>query len=92
MWKFKFSKLLLRQRVNVDACTGCGICAALCPVNAIEIIDGKAQVGLACEYCQRCAAVCPEKAIRTNGRNYQPYSVANEELLKFWNNKDNTQC
>ncbi|WP_326907152.1 4Fe-4S dicluster domain-containing protein [Sedimentibacter sp. MB31-C6] len=25
--------------INIEKCTGCGICYKLCPVNAIEMID-----------------------------------------------------
>ena len=47
-----------------DACTGCGECAEICYLNAIEIIDGRAVRKDICRLCGRCAARCPNRAIR----------------------------
>ena len=57
-------RLQLQYRV-LDSCSGCTVCAQMCPLNAIEarpylkheIIDGK------CTRCGLCVPACPEQAI-----------------------------
>lgn len=50
--------------VNEERYTGCGECAAVCPVEAIVIAEKKAQVKEEeCVECGACAEGCPEKAI-----------------------------
>ncbi len=52
-------------QVNEDMCSGCGTCAALCPFNAIEIVNTKAKVNaVLCKGCGTCAATCRNGAIR----------------------------
>lgn len=53
--------------VNIDLnkCTGCLQCVAVCPFKALDDIEGKpkAAEGRLCVKCLHCAAVCPQKAI-----------------------------
>jgi ferredoxin len=44
-------------------CTGCNICSKVCFVNAIEIVEGKAQITDQCRGCGRCVEACPTQAI-----------------------------
>lgn len=45
-------------------CFGFGSCAAVCPFNAIQIIDGVAVVDRTkCKACTKCVAVCPKHLI-----------------------------
>ena len=46
-----------------ENCTGCGTCARVCPVNNIEIIDGKPVWLHHCENCYACYAWCPKNAV-----------------------------
>ena len=46
-----------------DNCTGCGICAGLCPLNNIRIVDGKPSWGKECTHCMACICRCPSEAI-----------------------------
>jgi predicted aldo/keto reductase-like oxidoreductase len=46
-------------------CKGCGICINNCPIEAITLNDGKAQVDEEkCILCGYCASVCPQFALR----------------------------
>lgn len=46
-----------------DRCTGCGKCAARCPLNNVKLIDGKPSWGKNCTHCMACIAGCPAEAI-----------------------------
>jgi RnfABCDGE-type electron transport complex B subunit len=46
-------------------CLGYGTCARICPVNAIAVVDGLAQVDRnLCIACGRCVTACPRKIIK----------------------------
>lgn len=47
-------------------CTNCGVCAAECPVQAIDKKDPKKVDDKACISCMRCISVCPHTARKAN--------------------------
>ncbi len=52
------------MKVNKDVCIGCGSCVGSCPVEAITLVDGKAEINQeTCVHCGTCAGVCPVNAI-----------------------------
>jgi heterodisulfide reductase subunit A len=55
--------------VSVEDCRGCGLCVALCPYGAIELVDterGKRAhtIEVACKGCGTCGSTCYRRAIR----------------------------
>lgn len=45
-------------------CAGCGSCAVKCPMQAIQIENGKAVVSNKCVLCGYCGAYCPEFCLK----------------------------
>ncbi|NLD93909.1 MAG: 4Fe-4S binding protein [Fibrobacter sp.] len=41
-------------KVDKEKCTGCAACTSACPMDAIEIKNGKAQISDACAECGVC--------------------------------------
>lgn len=61
----------ITSSINKDICSGCGICAAVCPYNAIQIMTEKDKrvadaVTALCKGCGTCGAACPSGAISMN--------------------------
>jgi glutamate synthase (NADPH/NADH) small chain len=57
---------------DIDKCEGCGLCARVCPNNAIEMVEVKhrgetkkcPQIDMSkCCYCGLCQDICPSGAI-----------------------------
>ncbi len=52
-------------KVINNLCTGCGMCVAVCPYDALALKDGKAAVNeVLCEGCGTCTATCLRSAIQ----------------------------
>ena len=51
-------------QIDLEKCTGCGLCVPVCPFNVIEIVDEKAQVKEGCNLCGACVDACTFEAIR----------------------------
>ena len=50
--------------VDKETCIGCGTCKSVCPVEAIDMVDGKAKINKEiCISCGACKASCPVEAI-----------------------------
>jgi ferredoxin len=52
-------------KLDVDACTGCGMCEIVCPHRVFVVENGKARITDldACMECGACAKNCPVDAI-----------------------------
>ncbi len=65
-----FNPVWVRVRQGVgdfhatEKCVGCGKCARLCPLNVIEVVNGKPiWHGKNCAHCMSCIQNCPVEAI-----------------------------
>ena len=51
-------------KVNADTCVGCAACIGTCPVEVLEMKDGKAVYkGDGCIECGACVSACPVEAL-----------------------------
>jgi electron transfer flavoprotein alpha subunit len=50
-------------KVDKEKCTGCAACKSACPMDTIEMKDGKAQVNDMCVECGACISECPRGAL-----------------------------
>ena len=48
--------------IAYSTCTQCGLCVELCPMENLEIINGKVVQKDNCTICYRCVNICPQKA------------------------------
>ena len=59
------SRQLMDWALNVDEnCTGCGICANVCPVGNIHMADRMPVWQHGCEQCFACLHWCPKEALQ----------------------------
>jgi NAD-dependent dihydropyrimidine dehydrogenase PreA subunit len=51
-------------QVQEERCDGCGTCVEVCPVGAVQLVAGRAQIDRAsCTGCMLCLDSCPNDAI-----------------------------
>jgi len=51
-------------KVDADLCFGCGACVALCPPDALDIVEQIAIVDeQTCTHCEHCIPACPVFAL-----------------------------
>ncbi len=54
----------MAAKIDKEKCVGCETCVGQCPVEAIKIVDGKAEVNADdCVSCGACKDACPCEAI-----------------------------
>ncbi|MGC8718470.1 MAG: FAD-binding protein [Thermodesulforhabdaceae bacterium] len=53
----------MKAIIDRDLCTGCGTCVDVCPVGAISLVEGKAEVSDDCTLCGMCVDSCEFRAI-----------------------------
>ena len=60
----KFARDTSPFYVDKEKCTGCGLCAKMCPASTIKLIDGRPTWNKKCYQCLRCINNCPHAAIQ----------------------------
>lgn len=70
-----------------ESCIECGICARVCPVHNIRMVDGRPTWHHRCEQCFACLQWCPEEAIQfgsetTGKRRYHNPEVTLAEMIR----------
>jgi ferredoxin len=51
-------------KIDKETCIGCGACVGTCPVQALSMVDGKAEVDAGtCVDCGACVGACPVQAL-----------------------------
>lgn len=67
LWAFLYEAIgdYARARLRADErCAGCGLCVQLCPVDNVDLRDGRSHFGDHCPLCMRCIHACPQEAIQ----------------------------
>ncbi|MBE0466605.1 MAG: 4Fe-4S binding protein [Candidatus Desulforudis sp.] len=66
-----FPRTRARLLYDPARCTYCGICANICPANAIAMKEERDSLSIeriydsfSCIYCARCAEFCPDSALQ----------------------------
>ncbi len=61
--------MVLNPVVDMETCTGCGLCGEMCQFSGIVVVNGKPLVFQEmCHSCGGCTLVCPVKAITEKER------------------------
>ena len=72
-WLFDTFFIKPKKFYATDECISCGICAKVCPLNNITMVDGKPVWDKTCIHCLACINRCPKLAIeygkKTQGKN-----------------------
>ncbi len=57
-----------KLKIDDERCVGCGMCAKLCPMDNIALVERKAIASNRCTMCYRCINKCPRQAITLLGK------------------------
>ena len=83
----KLYNRLTKEYTTSAACTGCGTCAALCPVGNIKMQNEKPSFQHDCQKCMACIQWCPTQALnyknKTQNRGrYHNTNVSLQEIIE----------
>ncbi|MDR0856706.1 MAG: EFR1 family ferrodoxin [Clostridiales bacterium] len=74
-------------RVNKKTCTGCGLCAKICPAAAVTLENGRPHFSSRCQCCMGCLHLCPQNALTClrhtrKSPRYRHPAVQPQELVR----------
>ena len=50
--------------IDAEECAGCGVCEDVCPVEAVQVVNGVARIDQdRCNECEACVEACPNEEI-----------------------------
>lgn len=85
MRMFPLSAEAYRRFYVEDSCSGCGMCASLCPEDNIRMSGGRPVIGGNCLTCGACYHNCPSASIRYRGEKsrvqYRHSGVSLRDIL-----------
>ena len=68
------------EKIDHDLCTGCGICADICPMDVIRMDEDGEKAVIKyqedCMLCEFCSLDCPEEAITVTPEKMSPLIVS----------------
>ncbi len=69
--------------VDKNECVCCSVCVEECPVDAISLVDEKAEINMAeCIRCGNCHEVCPQEAVKHDSERIPQEVKINVEKVK----------
>lgn len=70
-----------RPEIDLNKCSGCGECAAICPVDAVTTAEKSVKIDTGkCIFCSKCAEVCGAGALKF-GSEYRLAAMSRENLI-----------
>ncbi len=83
--------------VDKEKCAGCNICVDNCPVGAISMKDGKAEIDMdKCIRCGKCHEICPQNAVRHDSekipQEVEKNIVRTKRLLNYYKTEKEKQA
>ena len=66
-----FYQFVIRAKpfYSTEACTGCGRCVELCPLNNVHLAERHPRWGNRCTHCMACICGCPAEAVEYGRRS-----------------------